>query len=113
MVAFVIIEAWFPIKISQRCLHSHFLTKVDCVLAILDYYWLLYHMQFCDLEVLGYKGIALGFFEDDVQVVTTADSSHCVTHKVIDYIRSLIIASMYMHDGIYVLAPVLLLLCHR
>ena len=49
-------------------------------------------LQFEELERLGYRGIALGFFEDDIQAAFTHDCACCVTPSTVQYIRALSIA---------------------
>ena len=44
-----------------------------------------------ELETIGYRAVAFGFFEDDVQAVYTTDCC-CVTAPVVEYIRAVIIA---------------------
>lgn len=42
------------------------------------------------LEGLGYRAVAFGFFEDDVQMVHTEDCARCFTPKIVEYIRAVI-----------------------
>lgn len=52
------------------------------------------NILFKKLETIGYKGLAFGYFQDDVQVVYTENCAACVTTKVIEYIRAVIIAAL-------------------
>ena len=42
-----------------------------------------------DLEELGYKAAALGFFVDDVQAAYTTNCACCITPSVVDYIHAI------------------------
>ena len=53
--------------------------------------------QFRELESLGYRALAFGFFEHNVQTVYTTECSCAITPSVIDYIRSVIVAGMYVY----------------
>lgn len=55
------------------------------------------HLQFRELESLGYRALAFGFFEQDVQTAYTTECSCAITPSVIDYIRSVIVAGMYLY----------------
>ena len=48
--------------------------------------------QFEEMESLGYRCVALGFFEEDVQAASTTDCACCVTPATVQYIRALTIA---------------------
>ncbi len=52
--------------------------------------------QFKELERIGYSGFAFGFYNMDVQEVHTTDCAACISPEVVDYLRSLIIASKYI-----------------
>ena len=58
-------------------------------------------LQLTELGELGYRAIALGFFEDDVQAVYTPDCSSCITAKLVDYIHAVIIAGIIMFIMIF------------
>ncbi len=47
-----------------------------------------------DLERLGYKVIALGFFEEDVQAAFTTDCECVVNPTTVQYIRALTVVGM-------------------
>ena len=46
------------------------------------------------VQGIGYKGIAFGFFEDNVEAVYTTDCACCVTPRVVEYIRAVSIAGI-------------------
>ena len=43
--------------------------------------------QFDELENLGYRSFALGFFEENVQAAFTTDCECCVTPNIYDWIK--------------------------
>ena len=56
------------------------------------------HCSFKELESLGYSGFAMAFSGMDLQTVNTSDSAVCASHDVVDYIWSLIVASMFYYN---------------
>ena len=65
-------------------------------ILLLNYNYLLFcFVQFKELEKMKYRCIAFGFFEDDVQVVTTTDCSSCISPRCIEYIRAITVVGMY------------------
>ena len=62
------------------------------LLAHLTYF--LYLLQFDDLERLGYRCLALGFFEEDVQAASSTDCECCLTSSTVQYMRALTIAGL-------------------
>ena len=48
-------------------------------------------VSFLEMESLGYRCVALGFLEEDVQAASTTDCACCVTPTTVQYIRALII----------------------
>ncbi len=63
----------------------YYFNRVDFLCTIL---------QFDDLERLGYKGVALGFFEEDVQAAFTTDCECVVNPTTVQYIRALTVVGM-------------------
>lgn len=51
-------------------------------------------LQMGDLEDLNYSGFAFAFMEDDVQYASTSTAASCASPKFVDYLRSVIVASM-------------------
>ncbi len=47
------------------------------------------------LEQLGYFGFAFGFFEDDVQFVSSSNASCCSSPALIEYLHAVIIAGKF------------------
>lgn len=47
-----------------------------------------------ELQAIGYKGAAYGFLDNDIQTAYTADCVCCVEHRVVDFIRSVIVYGM-------------------
>ena len=45
------------------------------------------------LEGLQYSGFAFTFMDDDIQFASTSTASSCVTPQLMDYLRSVIVAS--------------------
>ena len=45
------------------------------------------------LEGLQYSGFAFAFMDDDIQFASISTASSCVTPKLMDYLRSVIVAS--------------------
>ena len=54
-------------------------------------------LHFKELEKMGYQGIVLGFFEDDVQTVSTTDCASCLTYAVVEYIHALTLAGVVLN----------------
>ena len=54
-------------------------------------------IQFEKLEKLNYRCLAFGFFEDDVQVVTTSDCSSCVSARCLEYLHALTVVGTSTH----------------
>lgn len=48
-----------------------------------------------ELQSIGYKGVAYGFFDNDIQTAYTTDCVCCVEHRVADFIRSVMVVGMY------------------
>ena len=51
--------------------------------------------QFKQLERMKYRCLAFGFFQDDVQVVTTKDCAGCPSEECIEYIHALTIYGIH------------------
>ncbi len=47
-----------------------------------------------ELQEIGYKGVAYGFFDNDIQTAYTTDCVCCVEHRVADFIRSVMVVGM-------------------
>ena len=45
------------------------------------------------LESLNYAGFAFAYLEDDLQFTSTSTATCCATPQIMEYIRSVIIAS--------------------
>lgn len=55
------------------------------------------HVQFDTLEALGYSAIGIGFLEDGVHTVGTLKASQSMEDpRLIEYLRAVIIASMFI-----------------
>ena len=56
--------------------------------------------QFRNLEQLGYRAMAFGFFEDDAQAASTSDCTTVLQPKFIEYIHSVTVvgSSARMYD---------------
>ena len=48
-----------------------------------------------ELEDLGYSGFACAYIDDDVQFTSTSPAAECATPKLLDYLRSVIVASKF------------------
>ena len=76
------IAAWNGIMIANSGIY---------ILTIL---YLLYMLQFNELEKLGFSGFAFGFFEEDMHWAGTSDTVECsVDPKFTEYLHAVILSS--------------------
>ena len=54
-------------------------------------YFFGYNMQFKEMK---YRCLAFGFFEDDIQVVTTSDCASCVLPRCLEYLHALTVVGV-------------------
>ena len=54
--------------------------------------------KMAELEDLGYSGFAFAYMDDDVQFTGTSTAAECATPKLLDYLQSVIVASMFLYQ---------------
>ena len=54
------------------------------------------------MESLGYRGLAVGFFEENVQVAFTSDCERCMTGRVVEYLGGITLAGEWLLPNVSV-----------
>lgn len=55
-------------------------------------------IQFRELEKIGYRAVAYGFFENDVQAAYTTSCTCCVTPEIVNYIHAVTVAGINTYN---------------
>ena len=53
------------------------------------------HMQFHELEDLGFSGFSVAFYEDKMELVSTSSMSDSFTPQLIEYLHALTIVGKF------------------
>ena len=56
--------------------------------------------QFQDLERIGYSGFALGYFQEDIQLVGTQAAINSISSALLEYLHAVIVAGKEIYETI-------------